>query len=187
MIPLTLLKPADLQTSSSPAITSPTTPPPGSSIKPSISDPTSKSASFLAVVQAFEVRDSDQASNMSVVRRASISLINRTPPRDSTAGEILDINSKPDFLKFHAALNDLKGLTEQLSDFGSCLSSFDSSEESGDEKQVVESAAKEDFKCMNDKKRNKRNKRKLKISPGKEIFLKKPNLTGTVVDKVTEN
>ena len=121
------------------------------------------------------------------VRRASISLINRTPPRDSTAGEILDINSKPDFLKFHAALNDLKGLTEQLSDFGSCLSSFDSSEESGDEKQVVESAAKEDFKCMNDKKRNKRNKRKLKISPGKEIFLKKLNLTGTVVHKVIEN
>ena len=46
LIPLTLLKPAYLQKSSSPATTSPTTPPPGSSIKPSISDPTSKSASF---------------------------------------------------------------------------------------------------------------------------------------------
>ena len=187
LIPLTPLKPAELHTPSPPSTTSPPTPPPGTSNEGPISDPTSKSASFLAAVQAFEIRNSDQASNMAVVRRHSISLINRTPPKDSIAGEILEANSRPDFLKAQAALNDLKGLTDQLSDFGSCLSSFDSSEDSGEEKQGVESTANEGFKSMNDKKRNKRNKRKLKISPGKEIFLKKPNLTGTVDDKVAKN
>lgn len=80
---------------------------------------------------------------------------------------------KPDLLKTKAMLNDLKDLTERLSDFGSCISSQSSSSSDDSDK---DSLAEEGFKTANEKKRIKRSKRKLKMTPSKEEFLKKPNL-----------
>ena len=80
---------------------------------------------------------------------------------------------KPDLLKTKAMLNYLKDLTERLSDFGSCISSQSSSNSDDSDK---DSLAEEGFKTANEKKRIKRSKRKLKMTPSKEEFLKKPNL-----------
>ena len=134
----------------------------------------SKSPAFLAAVKAFKEDESDLASNTTVVRRHSLSLTQRTPPRNSIAAEILDI-PRVDFLRTQEAMNDLK---EQLSEFGSCLSSSESSGESGGDHSEIDKTASEGFKTVNEKKRSKRNKRKFKLTPGKESFLKKPNLTG---------
>ena len=98
-------------------------------------------------------------------------MIDRTPPGGSIAAEILQPGTlRPDFLRTKSVLNELKDLTERLSDFGSCVSS--SSDDS--EQENIENGG---FKTLNEKKRIKKNKRKLKITPGKEDFLKKPNLT----------
>lgn len=70
-------------------------------------------------------------------------------------------------------LSELKEMTDRLSDFGSCLSSS-SDENSGDE-----NSQKGGVKSMNELKRIKKKKRKLKLTPGKENFLKKPNLDGS--------
>ena len=111
-----------------------------------------------------------------VVRRHSISIIDRTPPRDSLAAELLDtVHPRADLLRTKSALNDLKVLTDQLSEFGSCISSdvTSSGEDSVDAEEKSES---DGFKTMNERKRNKKKKRKFKLTPGKETFLKKPNL-----------
>ena len=110
------------------------------------------------------------ASPRTVARRHSISLIDRTPPKDSLAAELYELKT-PSFIRSSSLLNELKIVSEQLSDFGSCLSSLSTSDESEPGGETAGG-----FQTMNEKKRNKKNKRKLKISPDKEQFLKKPNL-----------
>ena len=111
-----------------------------------------------------------------LVRRHSISL--RTPPGNSIAAEILGaLASRPDLNRTKSLVNDLK---ECISDFGSCVSDFGScmseSSESGQSDEAVDNSEEKDgFQTMNEKRR-KRKKRKLKVSPGREDFLKKPNL-----------
>ena len=57
-------------------------------------------------------------------------------------------------------------LKERLSDFASCV---ESDEPSNDEKD-------DGFLNVDEKKRHRKNKRKTRESPNKEVFLKKPNL-----------
>ena len=102
--------------------------------------------------------------------------MNRTPPKNSLAAELLEPESmRPDLLRTKTMLNDLKDLTERLSDFGSCISSQSSTSSDDSDKDSL-AQAEEGFKTANEKKRIKRSKRKLKVTPSKEEFLKKPNL-----------
>ena len=83
------------------------------------------------------------------------------------------IASKNPSLLFTNILSDLKTKSDQLSDFGSCISDSSSSEvESVEENEPNDGG----FLSLNEKKRIKKKKRKLKLTPGKEQFLKKPNL-----------
>ena len=65
----------------------------------------------------------------------------------------------------------MRTISEHLSDFGSCLSMS-----SSDGDSMEENGASAGFQTLNEKKRNKKKKRKLKLTPGKDQFLKKPNL-----------
>ena len=112
----------------------------------------------------------DQPSPGTVVRRHSLSLYDRTPPRDSLAAEILG-SQTPSLLRTESILNEMRTVSEHLSDFGSCLSMS-----SSDSDSLEDTGASGGFQTLNEKKRNKKKKRKLKLTPGKEQFLKKPNL-----------
>ena len=62
-----------------------------------------------------------------------------------------------------------------LSDFNSCVSSPDMSDTSSDEEDIENKHEKPAFKTANEKKRAKKVKRKLNLTPGKDQFLKKQN------------
>ena len=110
-------------------------------------------------------------STTDLVRRHSMSLLDRTPPGGSLADELLSTQvSRPGFLKAKSMLADLKDMNDRLSEFGSCKST---SSESGGDEHVDEKLG---YKSANEKKRIKKKKRKLKLTPGKEDFFKKPNL-----------
>ena len=174
VIPLTPEKAAHTDESMpNPATSSSTAGAAAASVQVSDKSAPIKSPAFLAAVQTFEKNEADFSSNTTVVRRHSISLTHRTPPRKSIAAEILDI-PRVDFLRAQAAMSDLK---EQLSEFGSCMSSSESSGGSVGELSETDNSVSEGFKTANEKKRSKRNKRKFRLTPGKESFLKKPNLT----------
>ena len=147
---------------------------PGVSAKPSVLPPAPvKSPAFVAAVQAFESFDQrflvNQPSDEVFVRRHSLSLHNRTPPRTSIAGEILGSNS---LIRAKSALKELKGITDQLSEFGSCLSNLSSSSSDEPSEGVAEKGG---YKTLNERKRNKKKKRKLQVTPDKDSFVKKPN------------
>ena len=134
-----------------------------------VADTAQEKSPFIAAREVFEEGGKWNhlllPTNSEVVRRHSISVIDRTPPRGSIAEEILSRHQG--FQKAKSALNDLKDLTDQLSEFGSCVSSNQSSSES--EEETVQQ-----HKNTNEKRRLKKNKRKLKVTPDKEEFLKKP-------------
>ena len=114
------------------------------------------------------------ASNSTVARRHSLSTIDRTPPNGSLAAEILGRETPgAGLLRTKLMLDELK---EQLSDFGSCYSDETSSCCSSNE-DTHDDSEKVGFQSMNEKKRGRKKKRKLKLTPGKEEFKKKPNLT----------
>ena len=73
-------------------------------------------------------------------------------------------------------MKDLKNLTDKLSDFGSCVSNQSSSSNEESEEDTTSNL---NSKNLNEKRRRKRNKRKLKVTPVKEDFLKRPNLSTT--------
>ena len=91
---------------------------------------------------------------------------------NSIAAEILE-TPRPDMIKTKSLVNDLK---ECLSDFGSCVEMSDSSEDNQSDKTADRSGDEDVFQTMNERKRMKKFKRKLNLTPGKEEFLKKPNL-----------
>ena len=103
-----------------------------------------------------------------VVRRHSVSLTNRTPPRHSLAADIL--GSRPKLGITSTLMSSIADLQDQLSEFNSCQSSPSSSDEETQQKdpQNWNKSAKE-------KKKDKKRKRKLALTPGKEEFLKKQN------------
>ena len=107
-----------------------------------------------------------------VSRRHSISILDRPPPVSSNAAEIV-LTPRPDIAKTKLLGNELK---DGLSDFGSCISGSSSVDDS-DSSDTKESSDGRSFGCqsINEKKRIKKLKRKNKLTPGKDQFLKKPN------------
>ena len=94
-----------------------------------------------------------------------MSLLNRTPNKNSLAAELLN-TPRANLQKTSSVIDEIN---DKLSDFASCLSS---SEASNDENEL----GNEGFKAVSENKRQKKNKRKMRESPNKEFFLKKPNL-----------
>ena len=68
-------------------------------------------------------------------------------------------------------LANLADIQDSLSDFNSCIES--SAGSSSDEAEKVEENV--EIRTANEKKRSKKKKRKLNLTPGKEQFLKKQN------------
>ena len=118
--------------------------------------PPSPSVSFSAALQTFKLGDK---SGGVISRRHSFSL---TEP------------IKANLLRPKLILTEVKDPSEQLSDFGSCVSSSEvSSCEDTDKDDQNDS---EGFKSMNERQRNKRMKRKLRLAPDKAEFMKKSNI-----------
>ena len=114
----------------------------------------------------------DFPDSETVVRRHSVSLTNRTPPRLSLAADILD--SRPN-LKFSSNLMaSITDLQDQLSEFNSCQELSDSSQGSSDDDTQQKDSSSWN-KSASEKKKDKKRKRKLALTPGKEHFLKKQN------------
>ena len=110
-------------------------------------------------------------SDEQTVRRHSISLTNRTPPRASIAADILD--KTPFLSKTRLAVGEIRDLTDRLSDFISCNSDSDSS--SSEYTESEGNVGNSGWKTMNEKTREKK-KRKNSSSPNKDLFLKKQAL-----------
>ena len=106
------------------------------------------------------------SSNDQLIRRNSLSL--RSPPAGSLAAEILSTGtatSDQHYAQAESILSDLKNMSERYTDFGSCYSSSDGADDDG-------------FKAPGRKK--KAQKHKLSITPpGREYFMKKPNLASS--------
>ena len=131
-----------------------------------------KSQAFVAAKEVFESAIStdsgvQKACPVDMARRHSLSLLNRTPPKGSLAEDLLAVNSpRSDLQKAKSALNELKDLTDRLSEFGSCLSNSESAHSDTPHEE-----------CNSSKEKKKRKKkRKLQVTPDKDSFLKKPNL-----------
>ena len=126
---------------------------PASSVEVSPAQPFDGSPCHIIGEQSFIPNHPDKQSDDAFLRRHSLSL--RTPPLGSLADDIL--NSAPSLLKTRNILSEIKQMSEQLSDFGSCISS-----NSEDENDLTWNA--------------KKKKRKAKHSPhDKSYFLKKIN------------
>ena len=121
--------------------------------------------------------NSEFCSREELVRRHSISLVDRSPPPNSLSADILGL--KPPILtaKAKGLLSSLSEIHDSLSDFNSCLESSGSCSSSEQEVDLKEKGTV--VKSMNDKKREKKKKRKLKLTPSKEQLLKKPNTQQT--------
>ena len=107
-----------------------------------------------------------------MVRRNSISLTNRTPPKNSLAADLLaTLGSSSAGVKLATAGS--RDWSERMSDFNSCISQSDSSSSDYADRETVGNVG---WKSMNDKKREKRKKRKNSLTPNKDLFLKKQAL-----------
>ena len=63
-------------------------------------------------------KSAEPASSRAFIRRHSISLENRAPPRDSLAAELLGEQfARPGLLRTKSMLDDLRDIADQLSDF----------------------------------------------------------------------
>ena len=107
-----------------------------------------------------------------VVRRHSISLHNRTPPRNSLAADIL-INKSSETK--NSLISSIVDLHEALSDFNSCQEFSDSTSGSSSDDDPSHLETQNWLKSAKEKKIEKKKKRKLALTPGKEQFLKKQN------------
>ena len=115
----------------------------------------------------------DFPTNNELVRRHSISLTNRTPPPGSIAADILKPGQS--IARTKLLVNEIKDLSEQLSDFNSCIDSSSSDEADND----INSKP---WTTMNEKKRNRKNKRRHSLTPNKEVFMKKVNISSEPID-----
>ena len=111
-------------------------------------------------------------STEDLVRRNSISLTNRTPPKNSLAADLLaTLGSSSAGVK--VATTEIRDWSERMSDFNSCISQSDSSSSEYADREEVSNLG---WKTMNDKKREKRKKRKNSLTPNKDLFMKKQAL-----------
>ena len=120
--------------------------------------------------------------NLGVVRRHSLSLTSRTPPRNSIAADIMNSQvykipcMDPTDSRAKLLIDDLKGLTERLSDFNSCISDSSRDESINDSEKETENSNKTETNVtMNERKRSRKKKRKNSLTPNKDFFLKKQN------------
>ena len=127
----------------------------------------SKTSKFLEIFNSY-------SSRTDLVRRNSLSLFDRSPPPKSLAAEILGTQSSSLTLKTSKSiLSSIADIQDSLSDFNSCVDSTSELSSSSDEAE--DNPEKDNFKTANQKKREKKLKRKLALTPGKEQFLKKQN------------
>ena len=181
IIPLTPEKPSESQVSddpeqvssagcgaSVPRSQSPCTPPPA--LTTTAATPASLSQTCPVSQPPFHELlhgQDDQVSGEDLIRRHSLSL--RTPPHGSLADEILKSGSTP-LLKSQLMLNELK---DQLSEFGSCLSSFSGSSSDGENSSVQHDGGSP--KADSQRKKSKRKRKSSNTPPGRNYFLKKVN------------
>ena len=112
-------------------------------------------------------------STWDLVGRHSKSLYNRTPEPNSLAADLLAAPSLKSAKS--ALLKDIADLTESLSDFNSCVESATDVSSSSDDGDTPAKPENKEFKSMNERKRCKKAKRKLLVTPDKEEFVKKLN------------
>ena len=101
-------------------------------------------------------------------------MIDRSPPPNSLAAELLGSKEYSWKTSSKSILSNIADIQDSLSDFNSCVESTNDRTSSSDEaetgKEIIE------CKTANDKKREKKRKRKLAVTPEKEQFLKKQDL-----------
>ena len=181
IIPLTPEKPSESQVSddqeqvssagcgaSAPRSQSPCTPPPA--LTATAATPASLSQTCPVSQPTFHELLHGQGAQVSgedLIRRHSLSL--RTPPHGSLADEILKTGPSS-LLKSQAMLNELK---DQLSEFGSCLSSFSGSSSDGENSSVQHDGGSP--KADSHKRKSKRKRKSSNTPPGRNYFLKKAN------------
>ena len=103
-----------------------------------------------------------------------MSILDRTPPPNSLAADILGATRSNLTLKATKSIfSNIADIQESLSDFNSCQESSAGSSSSEEENSLEEKQ--NGFLTVNEINRQKRNKRKLALTPRKEEFLKKPN------------
>ena len=112
-------------------------------------------------------------SNYDLVRRHSVSLSNRTPPPGSLAADLMQPGQA--FSRTQLIVDDLKDLTDRLSDFNSCVSSSEC-----DDADIEGGSPSKPWTTMNEQKRMRRNKRRHSLTPNKESFMKKLNAAADV-------
>ena len=119
----------------------------------------------------------DIVSTCQLVRRHSMSIIDRSPPTNSLAAELL-ASSNLTRISRQNIMSDIADIQGSLSEFNSCIESSEESS-STSENEVDKNLKNENIVkhvTMNDKKRQKKRKRKSASTPGKEDFLKKQNI-----------
>ena len=179
IIPLTPEKPCESQVAKSPdqassrgspAPRSPSPPAPPPALTATQATPVALSQTCSLSQQPFNelhpVQD-DQVSGDVLVRRHSLSL--RTPPQGSLADEILK-SGPSSLVKSQLMLNELK---DQLSEFGSCLSSFSESSSDGETTSMQQKGGSP--KVDSEKGKAKRKRKSSNTPPGRKFFLKKVN------------
>ena len=121
-------------------------------------------------------KPSDFLGRRDMVRRHSLSMIDRSPPPNSLAAELLAGKDSEHSWKAstRSILSSLADIQNSLSDFNSCVESTNDGTSSSDEAETGKEIS--EGKTANDKKREKKRKRKLACTPEKEQFLKKQNL-----------
>ena len=113
-------------------------------------------------------------SRETLVRRHSISTINRTPPPNSLAADLLGLGlPSATLMSTRSIFSNISQIQDSLSDFNSCL---ESEESSGISEEEVDLEEDKEIKTANDRKRDKKNKRKIKWTPTKDQFIKKQNI-----------
>ena len=113
-------------------------------------------------------------SRETLVRRHSISTIDRTPPPKSLAADLLGLGlPSATLMSTRSIFSNISQIQDSLSDFNSCL---ESEESSGISEEEVDLEEDKEIKTANDRKRDKKNKRKIKWTPTKDQFIKKQNI-----------
>ena len=131
--------------------------------------------------QAFTGFDEFPSSSQ-LVRRYSLSLLDRSPPENSLASDILGKSPSLTAAASKSCMARIKNLQDSLSDFNSGVESpggvsIESSSSSDDESEnTLKENKDQQFITVNQRNRYKREKRKFNLTPTKDDFLlKKPN------------
>ena len=115
--------------------------------------------------------ESIEESDELLVRRHSLSLLNRTPPPKSIAADILGLNGQKAASLVRSSNNILRSIQETLSDFGSEVASDFNTCNSA----ISSSSSEENHEDSSAQKSKKKRKKKAKRDYNREDFVKKAN------------